>query len=184
MRNVILCLLISLALVACGHKEEPAKKLGLIEELQKEELRLEKLLAEINPDEVITIISTITADMDSALKVCQQSKTLLSPEDGTFFGRYQALRTGVKKFDTRLEQVKKELAVSKTQLANLKAASDSDKLDEEAIKKYTISEKIALEKLTQAIEQLHASAVYVSAGYAEYRPQFLEKLSEISKNKK
>ena len=184
MKKLALSVFICFGLISCGSDDQQIIVPTVMDNLQAEHNRIQKIFAEINPQEVITIVETIDADMDSALKLCQQSKSMLSPEDGTFFGRYQALRTGVKKFDTRYEIIKSELANTGIQLANLKASIQGKKLDPEAIKKHTITEKIALEKLTQAIEEMHASAVYVRANYSEYRPQFLEKLKALSNHKK
>jgi len=184
MRKTALFLFICLAFISCGSNEEPVKEKSQLDELRVELARLEKMFAEIHPEEIMAIVTGVESDMDSAFKLCQQHKVTLTPDEGTFFGRYQALRSGIKKFDVRYDVVKHEIENTNVQLANLGAAIKSNKLDAEAIKKYSITEKIALEKLTLAVEQLHSNAVYAKEGYQEYRPQLMEKLVELSKRKK
>ncbi len=187
MQKLVYLLTVSLctfSFSACKQHDEGATQLGGIDSLQTELSKLEKMFAEIKPNEVATISSTIDADIDSAYTLCEKTNVKLTEEEGTFFGRYQALKSSLKKFDSRHKTIEEQLALTKQQLANLKAFSENEKVDKVALAKYTTDETVALEKLTAAVEQMHGSAVYVRESYSEFRPQLLTKLTELSKRKK
>lgn len=143
--------------------------------------KYEQLFTEINLNEVETIMQTIEHDVDSAASFCEEKKIKISQEDATFFGRYHALRSGLKKFGNSYNNIKEELAMSKKQLAALKVAAEGGKFDEAAIKKYESDEAVAVKNLTEAIDQLYYLTVTVRDNYKKYRPQFLAKLDALSK---
>lgn len=165
---------------SCSH-EVAVNKTAEIDSLQAVLATHEKTFNEISVTEVETIMQTIDTDIDSAAAICEKKKLSISQEEGTFFGRYQALKSGLKKFGTRYNDIKEELAHTKSQLKALKADVTADKLDEEARKKYVIDEASAIKNVASAIEQLHGTSVTVIEQFKARRPEYLEMLSKMGK---
>ncbi|MES2629756.1 MAG: hypothetical protein V4616_12385 [Bacteroidota bacterium] len=168
---------------SCKHADEGHVSNNGIDSLQKVLTSYETLFSEINVNEVETIITTIDTDIDSAAAICEKKKLSLTPEDGTFFGRYQALKSGLRKFGTRYNDIKEELAHSKHQLSTLKADTEAGKFDEEAQSKYFHDESAAVKNLGQAIEQIQGASVTVTGQFKSLRPQYLARLVRLEQKR-
>ncbi len=187
MKNKSLLLIAGFAAIlfstSCKHEEVVENKTGPIDSLQTVLVNYDKLFKEINVTEVENITYTITADIDSAYDVCEKKKLTLTEDEGTFFGRYQALKSGLKKFGTRYNDIKEALEYSKNQLASLKTDVAADKFDHEAAQKYVADEATALKNLGNAVEQIHGASVTVTGQFKTYRPQYLQMLQNIVSKK-
>ncbi len=180
---VVLSTLVAVVLsTGCKH-EVTVNKTVEIDSLQTVLSGYEKLFAEISVNEVETITSTIDADMDSAFTIAESKKVTITEEQGTFFGRYQAMKSGLKKFGTRYNDIKEELAHCKTQLSSLKSDINGGKLDNEAQSKYIMDEAAAIKNVGTAIEQIHGASVTVIGQFKDRRPEFLETLASLGKKK-
>ncbi len=167
----------------CQPKEKGIE-ITQLDSLNVELNKIEALFTEIQVSEVEKILISIDVNIDSAAAICKKKNLTLSKEEGTFFGRYQALKSGLKKFGTRYNNIKEELVHCKGQIAALKQSISENKFDAVAANKYFSDEANAVKNVTQTAEQLHGVSVYVVENFAIYEPQVQAKIAELAKRTK
>lgn len=103
----------------------------------------------------------------------------LALEDGIAFGNFKAVKKGVKNFPERLENIKKELNYSQTQLSALKHDMEESAIEKDLAKTYFEEEKHAIDILSKEISSLVEGLSFAAARYDKMLPEIKQKMEKV-----
>lgn len=183
MKNLFLFGLILAGFSNCQH-QETEQSTPKIDSLAQVLTGYEKTFAEIDTAKIASMMEGINTSIDTAAAICKSKKLQISKEESTVFGRFSALRTGLRKYNQRYSDMQQELVYTKKQLSALKSNMNLHKLDAEAEQKYYNDEVAAVKNLGNAVEQFHGTAVFAYSNYQTYQPKIDSLIASFGKRTK
>lgn len=125
-------------------------------------------------------IGTHTSDILAELHKYYDTRGEELPfEDGIAFGNFKAVKKGVKNFNDRLINIKKEINYSTSQLSSLRSDMEASAIEKELAKQYYLEEKHAIEILEKEINSLTQGLSFAASRYDKMLPEMKLKMEKI-----
>lgn len=168
-------LFMAIAMVACTKVSE--EDINKISALENRVLAVEAKVNSIDMEAVEMMAATVTSNMD----FMQKNYTDVSNRDFVIntLSDYRAIRKPMSKFAEKHEDYLKEIAYSKSQLANLKSDAKAGKLSSENMLEYIDSEAMAVQELENKANSGCDQVIALTSRFEELNPSIVAEMEKL-----